>query len=496
MANGGRQRVRMTALVAVTAAALASCSTTMAALPPPVSPQVSAPTAPTTVLAADGAVALAVAASAALYVSAPVVVLAAADDPAAQAAAGPVAERLGVPLLLTPPPDGGGPVEGELTRLEAGTVLAVGEGARVWGQDRPEPLAAEVVTDEADLPAVTAPPARGSVLVLTQDSPDHAAATSTARASGAAVDVVPGADPRTDPEPPPAAEHVVALGSAFGTPEVLAGRLALAASGIALPGGGQLLFPGRRLVALYGHPGAPALGVLGEQGPAEAARRAQELAAQYQPLVDEPVVPTFEIIATVADSSPGADGDYSAESEVADLRPWVDAARDAGGYVLLDLQPGRTDFLTQARRYAELLAEPHVGLALDPEWRLRPDQKHLAQIGSVSAEEVNQVITWLADLTRDRVLPQKVLMLHQFRLEMIAGRERLDTSRDELAVVLHADGFGTPDLKFETWQKLHQAEPPGVSWGWKNFIDEDTPMLTPQQTVAITPAPPVIVTYQ
>ena len=41
-------------------------------------------------------------------------------------------------------------------------------------------------------------------------------------------------------------------------------------------------------------------------------------------------------------------------------------------YVVLDLQPGYTDFLAQAQRYEEFLAQPHVGLALDPEWRLAP----------------------------------------------------------------------------------------------------------------------------
>ncbi|OLT14098.1 hypothetical protein BJF78_20090 [Pseudonocardia sp. CNS-139] len=64
------------------------------------------------------------------------------------------------------------------------------------------------------------------------------------------------------------------------------------------------------------------------------------------------MVPAFEIISTVADAHPGPDGDYSAEAGVAELRPWVEAARTAGVYVVLDLQPGRTDFLTQARRYA------------------------------------------------------------------------------------------------------------------------------------------------
>ena len=45
-----------------------------------------------------------------------------------------------------------------------------------------------------------------------------------------------------------------------------------------LIGGGTTLFPERRFVALYGHPGTPGLGALGEQGPEESAERAIELA--------------------------------------------------------------------------------------------------------------------------------------------------------------------------------------------------------------------------
>src|SRR5690348_1508622 len=63
-----------------------------------------------------------------------------------------------------------------------------------------------------------------------------------------------------------------------------------------LPGGGHTLFPGRTMVALYGHPGAPALGVLGEQGVDASVQRARDLAARYTPLTGEPVVPAFEII--------------------------------------------------------------------------------------------------------------------------------------------------------------------------------------------------------
>jgi hypothetical protein len=486
--------------------ALLSACTAPTAPPTPLVPRVAVPAAPTTVLTTDDPVELAVATTAELYASSPVVVLAGEGDAAAQARAAPTAKRLGVPLLLAPEGDdtvdGTVDVDGvqaQLVRLGAVTVLSVGDAAHSWAQE--SGVAAEVVTDETILPDVRPPEPRPSVLVLAQDPATQLAATTSAQASGARVAVVPGGDPRRAPSTAypagaPDAAHVLALGTGFGTPEVLARRLAVAATGVELPGGGQVLFPGRRIVALYGHPGTPAMGVLGEQGVEAAVRRAQALAAEYQPLVTEPVVPAFEIISTVASTAPGPDGDFSAEASVADLRPWVAAARDAGLYVLLDLQPGRTDFLTQAKRYTELLAQPHVGLALDPEWRLGPQQRHLAQIGSVGIDEVNAVVGWLADLTRDHVLPQKMLMIHQFRLAMVRDRERLDTSRDELSVVLHADGFGTPQLKIETWQTLHQDPPPNIRWGWKNFYDEDRPTFTPALTMQVGPEAPVVVTYQ
>jgi hypothetical protein len=105
-------------------------------------------------------------------------------------------------------------------------------------------------------------------------------------------------------------------------------------------------------------------------------------------------------------------------------------------------------------------------------------------------------VTWLADLTRKNALPQKLLVLHQFQLRMIPGRERLDTSRDELAVMVHADGQGSQGDKQATWRALHENEPAGIWWGWKNFYDEDAPMLTPEQTVAQVRPRPALISYQ
>jgi hypothetical protein len=136
-------------------------------LPVPVAPrsaQVAVPPRPSTVLGTDDPVALAVATSSALYTSAPVAVLAAVDDGAGQAAAAPVAERIGVPLLLTPPDGDPAGVGAELGRLGAVSVLAVGDRAARWAAVTSG--SANVVADERLLPVLTPPAPRPSVLVL------------------------------------------------------------------------------------------------------------------------------------------------------------------------------------------------------------------------------------------------------------------------------------------------------------------------------------------
>jgi hypothetical protein len=254
-----------------------------------------------------------------------------------------------------------------------------------------------------------------------------------------------------------------------------------------LPGGGEVLFPAHLLVALYGHPGAPGLGALGQQGLTASIARARMVAAAYRPLTRARVVPAFEIIATVAQASPGPDGDYSYESPVASLRPWVRRATAAGFYVILDLQSGRASLLAQAKRYASLLELPDVGLALDPEWKLAPGQLPLQQIGSVGISQVNSVVRWLAALTARYGLPQKLLVLHEFRLSMIRDERELDTRYHDLAILIHMDGQGTPAEKQQTWETITRAAPAGVFFGWKNFYVKDHPMLSPQQTMARTP---------
>jgi hypothetical protein len=242
-------------------------------------------------------------------------------------------------------------------------------------------------------------------------------------------------------------------------------------------------------VALYGVPDVPVLGSLGRQNLPASIKRVQKLSRQYQPLMQERALPTFEIIATVASAFPTKNHDYSHEIEQATLQRWITAARKAGIYVVLDLQPGRTDFLTQAKQLKPLLVQPNVGLALDPEWRLKTHQVPLAQIGVVPIAEVNATANWLAALTHTNHLPQKLFLLHQFRTDMLPGRKHLNTTHPELAYAIQMDGQGAQSEKRDTWHAILQHPPTHVKFGWKNFYQKDETLLSPAQTMKIRPKP-------
>jgi hypothetical protein len=394
-------------------------------------------------------------------------------------------------------------VRGAIRALHPAAVLAVGVPRSAVAADLP---GVRLVSTASALPATMAAAPMRSVTVLVHDngaaatSPLAIAATATAQVAGVRVIDLRGYDPRTDLAAIRALtaarpQRVLAVGAGFGPARLLAARVRVAETGVQLPGGGQVLFPARRIVALYGNPGTPALGALGQQGLIASIARAKATAARYADLSKVPVIPAFEIIATVAQASPGRSGTYSYESSVASLRPWITAASKAGLYVTLDLQPGRASLLTQAKKYSSLLKLPNVGLALDPEWKLQPGQLPLRQIGSVSVSEVNAVANWLAELTARYRLPQKLLELHEFRLTMIQNVQRLDTRHDDLAIVINMDGQGAPGVKQQTWRAVVANAPRGVYFGWKDFYVKDTPMLGPRQTIRHRPAP-VLISYQ
>ena len=83
-----------------------------------------------------------------------------------------------------------------------------------------------------------------------------------------------------------------------------------------------------------------------------------------------PVLPALELIAVIANADPGEDGMYRTRQPDAVIRRYLRAARRHKMLLVLDIQPGRSDFFTETTRLRRWLREPDVGLALDPEWHV------------------------------------------------------------------------------------------------------------------------------
>lgn len=337
-----------------------------------------------------------------------------------------------------------------------------------------------------------------------------------AATAGAAVVPVDGSDLLAHPEPGEAIRaHEDAPIRLIGEiPAEADWELNLLASGHRLPGGGYLMFDGEtplRFIAYYGHPDSAGMGALGQQNGPEATYEAMRPLLDKYDTGDAIVVPTFNPIATVAHNGGSTDRpDNVFESggpryvEFSTMHPpsrfteYVEYAEQIDGYVTLDFQPGRNDFLYQVKHYEELLKRPNVGIALDPEWRLGPNEEHLQQIGSVPAAELNEVINYVADLVRDEGLPQKLILLHQFRTSMITERDTL-VDREEIALVIQMDGEGQGGLsvKDDTWHAITAgAEDAHWHWGWKNFFERDNPgPNSPKDTLSKDPQP-VYISYQ
>jgi hypothetical protein len=264
-----------------------------------------------------------------------------------------------------------------------------------------------------------------------------------------------------------------------------------------LPRGGRLVLPRHRVVAYYGAPQDPELGVLGETSPEEAARKLAGGVGKYA-RPGRPALPALELIATLVQSAPGDDGFHRLRQRDATIRRHLRAARAIKGLLVLDVQPGQADFLEEVQALEPYLTQPDVGLALDPEWNVPEGTQPGSVIGSVDAEVVNDVSAYLARLVRLRDLPQKLLIVHQFTDEMVTNRDQLAV-RPEVAMVLNMDGFGTAELKKGVYDRLSQPTPRGPDSlggpynGFKLFFHEDTGLMSPRAVLRLRPAPDVVV---
>ncbi len=257
-----------------------------------------------------------------------------------------------------------------------------------------------------------------------------------------------------------------------------------------LPRGGRRLFPDHRIVAFYGAPQDEQLGILGIGTLRQAARKLERQARPYARKT-RPVLPAFELIATIATAAPGEDGLYRSRQSAEVIDRHLREARRAKAMLILDIQPGRADFLDETRRLRRWLREPDVGLALDPEWNMDPGELPGQSIGSVTAQEVDRISAYLAGIVRRRNLPEKLLLIHQFTDDMIVDKAKM-TRREGVALTVNVDGFGDRPNKISKYDAF-TSEATRFHDGFKLFYEEDVNLMRPRGVLALTPPPDVVV---
>jgi hypothetical protein len=265
--------------------------------------------------------------------------------------------------------------------------------------------------------------------------------------------------------------------------------------------GGRIVLPHYRLVAYYGAPQHDELGALGIGTPDQAAQKLLHQAGGFS-RPGRPVMPVFELIVTLAQADAGQDGTYRIRQTPAVIDGYLAAVRRIKGLLILDVQPGQSTFVDEVKALAPYLAQPDVGLALDPEWNLPAGHVPGREIGSTDAATVNQISYYLARIRRLRDLPQKVLIVHQFTDGMVRNRDQI-RDRAGVAIVHNVDGFGNADAKKNVYDQLSyrsgagtvSRRPPGGGRfnGLKLFYKEDTGLMSPAQALGFEPPPDVIV---
>lgn len=254
------------------------------------------------------------------------------------------------------------------------------------------------------------------------------------------------------------------------------------------------LLPEYRIVAYYGHPHDPNMGIVGEVPKEELAKQVKTLAADYAAAdPSRPVIPAFELIATVAQRVPGSDGAYILDTDHETLTEYIDYAEEEGMIVLLDLQIGRSTVANEIEKVRDLLARPNVHLALDPEFAVAEGQIPGEYIGSLPAASITYAQQVLAEISAEQGVPPKILVVHQFREDMIVGKDQLSPVAG-VQLVIDADGYGAPELKTAVYNFLVRDEPVEFA-GIKLFYRQDMPLMSPRDILDLVPAPDVII-YQ
>ena len=235
------------------------------------------------------------------------------------------------------------------------------------------------------------------------------------------------------------------------------------------------------------------MGVLGRYHGADLAAGLRKQADAYAPLSAKRILAAYHLVAVIAQPHAGRDRMWRRRETHETIRSLLEQARANQFKLVLDVQPGRSTVRAELEYLRPYLEDPNVYLGLDPEFAMREGETPGRTIGRMTAQEVNEAIDWLEAIVRERNLPPKVLIVHQFTMSMLRDKQQIRDS-PLVDVVVDVDGFGNRALKRAMYVAVigrHPLEFPGI----KLFYKEDTNLFEEKDVMKLQPEPAVVI-YQ
>lgn len=264
----------------------------------------------------------------------------------------------------------------------------------------------------------------------------------------------------------------------------------------------QGILPDNRLLLYYGFPGEDLMGILGEYTPEEIVPIINRQREEYEAVTTDgrPWLTGFELIGSVAQRDPQPDNTYVADTGGSWLDQYTIFAHENNMQLMIDVQMGRKKPHEDYEGLERWLRYPHVHLAIDPEFHLENEEDGVPGIdlGRIHANDVTRAQNWLVALADKYGLPRKILMVHQFHLYMITEKELIQPV-DGVDLVLNMDGWGTPQMKRDTYNVVitqHPIQYNGVKVFYRqDLVLEGSTLMSAADVMSLDPVPD-LVNYQ
>ncbi len=258
------------------------------------------------------------------------------------------------------------------------------------------------------------------------------------------------------------------------------------------PADGDSVLRNCQVVAYYGYPGVPGLGVLGEGTEAQMlARLAGEVAAYDEANGGRHAIGALHLIAAVAQAAATADGSWLVRMPSDAIDHQLALAEEHDLLVILDVQMGHSTVAQEIPRLLPYLANPRVHLAVDPEWAMPPGVAPGTIIGGMDASAINEAQRLMSEYITAHGLGNRMLVVHQFTPGMIRNKSEL-AWYPGVDLVIDMDGFGGQGIKLAHYDQFI-AQDGAPHGGLKLFYDEDVNLLSPVQVAALSPQPDLVI---